>query len=75
MAPRTTPFYIIEKKHTMDERLMVLETKVKELETYIADLTQTQNQTVALLQEFINKCSTNFLDVQEGFEAVYKKLQ
>ena len=59
----------------MEERIETLETKVKELETYIADLTQTQNQTVALLKEFIDKCSTNFLDIQEGFEAVNQKLK
>ncbi len=59
----------------MEEKIETLETKVRELETYIADLTQTQNQTVALLQEFINKCSTNFLDIQEGFEAIHAKLK
>lgn len=54
----------------MEDRIKMLETKVKELESYISDITQTQNRTITLFNEFMDKCATNFIEIQNYFDSL-----
>jgi hypothetical protein len=56
----------------MEDRIIELEKRVKQLEETILDLVKNQNKTVAILDEFMDKCSSNFIEIQRVFDQVKK---
>ena len=53
----------------MSEQITRLEEKVAELEIRISELLESQQLFANLMNEFVNKCSDNFISIQQRLDA------
>lgn len=53
----------------MSEEITRLEEKVAELEIRISELLESQQLFANLMNEFVNKCSDNFISIQQRLDA------